>query len=108
MKRERLDPKISAKLEGMDLWRRFNEIGTEMIITKVSSLRNNSFYFYQLNKVEMVVDYFQTIIFLLMDLNLIQNYTFLLDIVPMDDNRYKYQESAWVISGKSEPHMYGR
>ncbi len=35
-------------------------------------------------------------------------YTFLLDIVPMDDNRYKYQESSWVISGKAEPHMYGR
>lgn len=35
-------------------------------------------------------------------------YTFLLDIIPTDDNRYKYQESAWMISGKAEPHMYGR
>ena len=35
-------------------------------------------------------------------------YMFLLDIVPVDDNRYKYQESAWVISGKAEPHAYGR
>lgn len=33
---------------------------------------------------------------------------FLLDIVPLDDNRYKYQESTWIISGKAEPHMYGR
>ena len=33
---------------------------------------------------------------------------FLLDIVPMDDNRYKYHESSWNISGKAEPHMYGR
>jgi hypothetical protein len=35
-------------------------------------------------------------------------YMLLLDIVPMDDNRYKYQESTWVISGKAEPHIYGR
>ena len=35
-------------------------------------------------------------------------YMILLDIVPMDDNRYKYQESAWIISGKAEPHSYGR
>jgi hypothetical protein len=33
---------------------------------------------------------------------------FLLDIIPMDDNRYKYHESAWNISGKAEPHIYGR
>ncbi|CAF4543342.1 unnamed protein product, partial [Rotaria magnacalcarata] len=32
---------------------------------------------------------------------------FLLDIVPVDDNRYKYQESAWIVSGKAEPHIYG-
>jgi hypothetical protein len=34
MTRERLDPKISVKLEGLDLWKRFHSIGTEMIITK--------------------------------------------------------------------------
>ena len=26
--------KVSVKLENEDLWRRFNELGTEMIITK--------------------------------------------------------------------------
>ncbi len=35
-------------------------------------------------------------------------YMFLLDIIPMDDNRYKYHESSWNISGKAEPHIYGR
>ncbi len=35
-------------------------------------------------------------------------YMVLLDIIPMDDNRYKYHESAWNISGKAEPHIYGR
>lgn len=34
MKRDRLDSKVSVKLEGIDLWKRFNSIGTEMIITK--------------------------------------------------------------------------
>ena len=34
MKRERLDPKVCVKLEGIDLWKRFYSLGTEMIITK--------------------------------------------------------------------------
>ena len=42
------------------------------------------------------------------DLDPNTKYMFLLDIVPMDDNRYKYHESAWTISGKAEPHIYGR
>lgn len=42
------------------------------------------------------------------DLDPNMKYMFLLDIVPMDDNRYKYHESAWTISGKAEPHIYGR
>lgn len=32
----------------------------------------------------------------------------LFDIVPVDDNRYKYHESQWIVSGKAEPHIYGR
>jgi hypothetical protein len=42
------------------------------------------------------------------DLDPNTKYMLLLDIVPMDDNRYKYHESAWNISGKAEPHIYGR
>ena len=42
------------------------------------------------------------------DLDPNTKYMFLLDIVPMDDNRYKYHESAWTVSGKAEPHIYGR
>ena len=42
------------------------------------------------------------------DLDPSMKYMILMDIVPMDDNRYKYQESAWIISGKAEPHIYGR
>ena len=35
-------------------------------------------------------------------------YILLVDIVPMDDCRYKYHNSEWVVTGKAEPHMPGR
>jgi hypothetical protein len=35
-------------------------------------------------------------------------YIMLIDIVPLDDCRYKYHNSEWVVTGKAEPHMPGR
>lgn len=35
-------------------------------------------------------------------------YILLVDIVPVDDCRYKYHNSDWVVTGKAEPHMPGR
>ncbi len=35
-------------------------------------------------------------------------YILVMDIVPVDDNRYKYHNSEWTIAGKAEPHMPGR
>ena len=35
-------------------------------------------------------------------------YILLMDIVPLDDCRYKYHNSEWVVTGKAEPHMPGR
>ena len=35
-------------------------------------------------------------------------YILLVDIVPLDDCRYKYHNSEWVVTGKAEPHMPGR
>ncbi|CAF0876608.1 unnamed protein product [Adineta ricciae] len=90
MQRERLDPKVRVKLEGLDLWKQFHSLGTEMIITKNG---RRLFPTFRVSVSEL-------------DPNM--KYMFLLDIVPVDDNRYKYQESAWVISGKAEPHAYGR
>ncbi|CAF1661940.1 unnamed protein product [Adineta ricciae] len=90
MKRERLDPKVRVKLEDMDLWSRFYSLGNEMIITK-----NGRRLFPNLRVT-------------ISELDPNTKYMFLLDIVPMDDNRYKYHESSWNISGKAEPHMYGR
>lgn len=35
-------------------------------------------------------------------------YIFMMDIVPADDHRYKYNNSEWNITGKAEPHTPGR
>lgn len=35
-------------------------------------------------------------------------YILLVDIVPVDDCRYRYQNSEWEVTGKAEPHMPGR
>jgi hypothetical protein len=35
-------------------------------------------------------------------------YILMMDIVPADDHRYKYNNSEWNITGKAEPHTPGR
>ena len=35
-------------------------------------------------------------------------YILVMDLVPVDDNRYKYHNSEWTIAGKAEPHLPGR
>ena len=35
-------------------------------------------------------------------------YILVMDVVPVDDNRYKYHNSDWTIAGKAEPNMPGR
>ena len=37
------DPNIKVSLENVDLWRRFNDMGTEMIITKTGRYEGVSF-----------------------------------------------------------------
>ncbi|CAF1406298.1 unnamed protein product [Adineta steineri] len=91
MKRERLDSKVRVKLDDMDLWSRFYTLGNEMIITNRNGRR-----------------LFPNLRVSVSELDPNTKYMILLDIVPMDDNRYKYHESAWNISGKAEPHIYGR
>lgn len=45
MKRERLDPKISVKLEDEDLWKRFSSLDNEMIITKFVRHQEKKIFF---------------------------------------------------------------
>ena len=35
-------------------------------------------------------------------------YVLIMDIVPVDDNRYKYYNSEWIVAGKSEPQLPSR
>jgi hypothetical protein len=35
-------------------------------------------------------------------------YILLMDIIPYDDSRYKYNNSEWNVTGKAEPHTSGR
>lgn len=37
-----------------------------------------------------------------------KKYHMVIDIIPADDNRYKYHNSKWEITGKGETHFYGR
>ena len=35
-------------------------------------------------------------------------YIVVMDIVPIGDNRYKFHDSEWVVTGKAEPALPGR
>lgn len=85
-----MDKNIKITLENRDLWSKFHSIGTEMIITKTGRRM------------------FPTLKVNLEGLDPHSKYILLIDIVPVDDCRYKYHNSEWVVTGKAEPHMPGR
>ncbi|GFO44287.1 hypothetical protein PoB_007079200 [Plakobranchus ocellatus] len=76
-----------ATLDGKKLWDIFFEHGTEMVITKSGRRMFPSF------KVKMS------------GLDKKAKYIFLLDIVPVDDCRYKFHNGTWSIAGKADPDM---
>ncbi|XP_061458960.1 T-box-containing protein TBX6L-like isoform X2 [Rhineura floridana] len=72
-------------LEDMDLWMKFHQVGTEMIITK-SGRR----MFPQCKiKVTGLTPY--------------AKYLMLVDFVSMDSFRYKWNKDQWEVAGKAEP-----
>ncbi|KAK3606508.1 hypothetical protein CHS0354_041460 [Potamilus streckersoni] len=85
-----IDKNIKITLENRELWNKFHQLGTEMIITKTGRRM------------------FPTIKASLEGLDPHSKYILLVDIVPVDDCRYKYHNSEWVVTGKAEPHMPGR
>ncbi|CAG2194654.1 uncharacterized protein LOC143076805 isoform X1 [Mytilus galloprovincialis] len=87
---ETSDKNIKITLENRDLWQKFHNIGTEMIITKTGRRM------------------FPTLKVAMEGLDPHSKYILLVDIVPVDDCRYKYHNSEWVVTGKAEPHMPGR
>ncbi|CAB3373724.1 Hypothetical predicted protein [Cloeon dipterum] len=74
-------------LEMKPLWDEFNELGTEMIVTKAG---------------RRMFPTFQVRIYGL-DPN--ADYMLMMDFVPVDDKRYRYafHSSSWVVAGKADP-----
>ncbi|CAF1433232.1 unnamed protein product [Adineta steineri] len=87
---KRADPNIDVKLENLDLWKRFAALNLEMIITK------NGRRMFPTYKVS------------LSGLDPASKYIIYMDVVPVDNHRYKHHNSQWMITGAAEPHMPGR
>ncbi|XP_015240489.1 PREDICTED: T-box transcription factor TBX4-like [Cyprinodon variegatus] len=81
---------IKVVLHERELWKRFHEAGTEMIITKAG---RRMFPSYKAKVSGM---------------NPKTKYILLIDVVPADDHRYKFSENKWMVAGKAEPAMPGR
>ncbi|XP_020505576.1 T-box transcription factor TBX5 isoform X1 [Labrus bergylta] len=81
---------IKVFLHDRELWTKFDEVGTEMIITKAGRRMFPSY------KVKVT------------GLNPKTKYILLMDIVPADDHRYKFADNKWSVTGKAEPAMPGR
>ncbi|RZF45381.1 hypothetical protein LSTR_LSTR002824, partial [Laodelphax striatellus] len=78
---------VTCQLETKDLWDKFNELGTEMIITKTGRRM------------------FPTLRVSFCGLHPDQRYAVLMDIVPVDNKRYRYayHKSSWLVAGKADP-----
>ncbi|XP_074643725.1 uncharacterized protein LOC141900641 [Tubulanus polymorphus] len=79
------DPKV--ELDGKDLWEQFHSLGTEMVITKSG---------------RRMFPPFKTKI---TGLDKRAKYILLMDIVAVDDCRYKFHNSRWMVAGKADPEM---
>ncbi|XP_051878244.1 T-box transcription factor TBX22-like [Pristis pectinata] len=84
-----------VELQGTDLWKRFHEIGTEMIITKAGRRM------------------FPAVRVKIRGLEPEQHYYIAMDIIPVDSKRYRYvyHSSQWMVAGNSEqspltPRLY--
>ncbi|XP_057326543.1 T-box transcription factor TBX20-like isoform X2 [Microplitis mediator] len=78
---------VVCHLETKELWDKFNELGTEMIITKTGRRM------------------FPTCRVSFNGLRPDGRYAVLMDIVPVDKKRYRYayHRSSWLVAGKADP-----
>uniref|UniRef100_A0A1I7TWL1 T-box domain-containing protein n=1 Tax=Caenorhabditis tropicalis TaxID=1561998 RepID=A0A1I7TWL1_9PELO len=79
------DPKV--ELDDRDLWQKFSQCGTEMVITK-SGRRIFPAYRVKISGLDKKSPYFV-----------------MMDLVPADEHRYKFNNSRWMIAGKADPEM---
>ncbi|KAK6174419.1 hypothetical protein SNE40_017699 [Patella caerulea] len=84
--------KLHCRLETKELWSKFHELGTEMIITKTGRRM------------------FPTVRVSFTGLDPDQKYLVLMDIVPVDNKRYRYayHRSSWLVAGKADPALPAR
>ncbi|XP_022250330.1 T-box transcription factor TBX1-like isoform X2 [Limulus polyphemus] len=80
---------VDCELQMKSLWEEFNQLQTEMIVTKAGRRMFPSFQV-KLHGMDPLAEYMM-----------------MMDFVPVDDKRYRYsfQSSTWVVSGKADPVM---
>ncbi|XP_074547060.1 T-box-containing protein TBX6L-like [Halichoeres trimaculatus] len=76
---------IKMTLENSDLWKSFDKIGTEMIITKHGRRM------------------FPHCSISVSGLHPFANYVIMVDMVPVDSFKYKWKKVHWEVAGKAEP-----
>ncbi|XP_040494718.1 T-box transcription factor TBX10 [Ursus maritimus] len=83
---------VTVQLEMKALWEEFNQLGTEMIVTKAGRRM------------------FPTFQVKILGMDMLADYALLMDFVPLDDKRYRYafHSSAWLVAGKADPVTPGR
>ncbi|KAJ0050371.1 hypothetical protein NL108_018152 [Boleophthalmus pectinirostris] len=89
------DTEVRVELQGSELWRRFYEIGTEMIITKAGRRM------------------FPSVRVKVRNLDPCQQYYVAMDVMPVDSKRYRYvyHSSQWMVAGNTDhscisPRLY--
>ena len=88
---------LKCSLENKDLWDKFSEFGTEMIITRTGRRMFPTVRCAFANVDKMKV-------------NSTARFHVLLDIVPADNKRYRYayHRSQWLVAGKADPAPHHR
>ncbi|KAL2099768.1 hypothetical protein ACEWY4_004162 [Coilia grayii] len=76
---------VRMTLENSDLWSSFHNLGTEMIITKAGRRM------------------FPHCNISVSGLSPYANYVIMVDMVPVDNFRYKWNKDQWEVAGKAEP-----
>nr|VZI35831.1 unnamed protein product [Spirometra erinaceieuropaei] len=96
--------RVRCQLETRDLWTKFNELGTEMIITKSGRKQLRSLSLCVRRRMFPVVRISFT------GLKSTTKYLVLMDIVPVDSKRYRYayHRSSWLVAGKADPDVQQR
>nr|XP_020451205.1 T-box transcription factor TBX22 [Monopterus albus] len=89
------DREVRVELQGSELWKRFYEIGTEMIITKAGRRM------------------FPSLRVKVRNLEPCQQYYIAMDVMPVDSKRYRYvyHSSQWMVAGNTDhscisPRLY--